>query len=347
MNHSCVLTEQTQLQDVIRLIDEGGIGFLAFINQEGKLLGIITDGDLRRAMLNKVSDLNKIINFHPEVMKSDAPLREIIRSLKKIHVRHMPLVDTQGVLTKVFSLDDLEFASQDNIVVVMAGGLGSRLGELTKNTPKPMLKVGDKPMLQLLVEQFRDQGFTKFIFCLNYKKEIIQEYFSDGAEYGIELDYVIESKRLGTAGALSILPKSKFNKPFFVINADILTSLNFNEALQFHIDSGVAATMCVRQFQHQIPYGVVETRPDMQVVSIQEKPILNFDVNAGIYVLNPELIDMIPADEFFDMPTLFQTLLDKGISTAAYRLMDYWVDIGRKEDLAKANSDVNSDQIIF
>lgn len=345
MKHSFLLTPNTTLQDVVLALDNGGVGFLAFIDENNTLLGIITDGDLRRSILNKTSNIQEIINRKPETMHARTSVRDVMRRLKVLHVRHMPLIDSDGKLITVFSMDDIEFLSRNNYIVIMAGGLGSRLGELTKEIPKPMLKVGDRPMLQHLVEQFRDQGFSKFIFCLNYKKEVIQEHFLDGKKFGVTIDYVIEDKRLGTAGALGLINKKLLVEPFFVINADILTSLDFNKALIYHCEKNAIATMCVRQFQQEVPYGVVSASKELFIENIKEKPSFSFDVNAGIYVLDSLVLDLIPPDTFYDMPTLFQSLIAQKSPCAMFRLLDYWVDIGRKEDLLKANDDINIDNL--
>ena len=175
MKHSFTLNSHTTIEEVVKALDEGGVGFLAFVDHEKKLTGVITDGDLRRGVLNKDLSVQSVINHDPVYMGVTESKDAIISKLKQIHRRHMPLVDGDNRLVSVFSLDDIEFISKKNIVVIMAGGLGTRLGELTKETPKPMLVVGDRPMLQHLVEQFRDQGFNRFVFCLNYKKEVIQK----------------------------------------------------------------------------------------------------------------------------------------------------------------------------
>ena len=242
-------------------------------------------------------------------------------------------------LKSVFSLDDITFVTRDNPVVIMAGGLGSRLGQLTKETPKPMLSIGSKPMLQHLIEQFRDQGFRKFILCVNYKKDIIRNFFSDGEKLGVKITYIEEEKRLGTAGALSLIQPS-INVPYFVVNADILVNIDFMKLLSFHIKSESLATMCVRQYQMQVPYGVVNSNDRNQLLSIDEKPSLSFNVNAGVYLLDPSINSFVPNNKFFDMPSLFDILIDKGIPSTAYPINDYWLDIGHKADLEQANIDM-------
>lgn len=337
MNNTFVLRDNSTFETVVEAVDQGGVGFIAITDENGYLIGILTDGDIRRAFLQKNYELKSIINRTPEVMDISSSQQEIVARLKHLHRRHMPLIAADGILKDVFSLDDIEFVTRDNLVVIMAGGLGSRLGELTKETPKPMLPVGKQPMLQHLIELFREQGFRKFTICVNYKKTIIQDYFNDGSKFGVKIDYVEEKRRMGTAGALSLIERG-LEIPFFVINADILTNLDFVQLLSSHNKNQSKATMCVREFQIQVPYGVVNSDRENSLLSVEEKPKFNFNINAGIYLLDPIVKRFIPHNKFFDMPSLFEILLSEGLKSSVFEVKDYWLDIGRKEDLEQANS---------
>ncbi|MGF1807240.1 nucleotidyltransferase family protein [Aliivibrio sifiae] len=339
MKYTLKYNENDSLKDAVKALDEGGVGFLALVDGNDKLIGIITDGDIRRAILNQETKIANIINVSPFIMNANATKQEVIHKLKKLHRRHMPLVDEDGVLKSVFTLDDVDFSSKENKVVVMAGGLGSRLGELTKDTPKPMLKVGNRPMLQHLIEQFREQGFCDFIFCVNYKKDIISNYFGSGEKFGVNIKYVIEDKRLGTAGALSLL-ENGINESFFVVNADILTTLDFDALLTHHLSRNVQATMCVREFIQTLPYGVIKSDESGNLLAIEEKPSNSYDVNSGIYVLDPTVLNYVPSDQFFDMPELFNDLITHKIDCSVYKLSDYWLDIGKIDDFEQANKDI-------
>ena len=339
MKNAFQLKNNSTFEMIVDALDKGGVGFLAIIDEHEILKGIVTDGDIRRSILKKTYSIEAMLNKNPEVMQHLSPKREIISRLKTLHRRHMPLVDSEGYFKGVFTLDDVEFVTRKNTVVIMAGGLGSRLGELTKDTPKPMLSVGTKPMLQHSVELFSEQGFRNFIFCVNYKKEVIQDYFSDGAKFGVRIEYIEEKSRMGTAGALGLI-KSRIDEPFFVINADVLTNLNFVDFLDFHCKSKSIASMCVKNYKHQVPFGVVNSEFGNKITSIKEKPELNFDINAGVYLLNPDVLINVPKDIFFDMPSLFQSLIEQEKKTSVYRIDDYWIDIGRKEDLERANTDL-------
>ncbi|UTZ36296.1 NTP transferase domain-containing protein [Vibrio campbellii] len=339
MNHTIVYNKSLSLKEVVKVLDDGGIGLVSFVDKDGKLVGILTDGDLRRGILNSVSDIDELVNFKPIKMHVSSSKGDILARLKNLHRRHMPLVDENGVLVSVFTLDDVEFVSRPNTVVIMAGGLGSRLGELTKDTPKPMLHVGDKPMLQHLIEQFREQGFRKFILCLNYKKEKIQDFFKNGEEFSVDIEYITESKRMGTAGALSLINKG-LNEPFIVVNADVLTNMKFGDFLDFHQQSTALASMVVRRYEQIIPFGVVNSSKGGNILNIEEKPSVSFEVNAGIYALDPIILNEIPKNEFFDMPSLFKKLIENKLTCSSYKVNDYWIDIGRKEELEKANEDI-------
>ena len=222
----------------------------------------------------------------------------------------------------------------------MVGGLGSRLRPLTENTPKPMLSVGGKPILQTIVKGFVDKGFNKITMCLGYKSNVIQNFFKDGSEFGATIDYVEEDKQMGTAGALTLLTK-KLNKPFFVMNGDLLTNINYEQMLDYHYLHNSIATMCVREYDMQVPYGVVNTNNE-EIISIEEKPVHSFFVNAGIYLLEPECIKMIPKNEYYDMTSLFEKIISKDQKAISYPLRDYWLDIGKESEYKKANNDFSN-----
>jgi len=337
-----VLSPETTFLDVIKAIDLGGYGYVAIVDADDKLQGMVTDGDVRRCLLNNTHAISALINDSPRTISSETPFEEAITTLKELHLKHMPVIDSNNILLRMIALGEDDFITKDNVVVIMAGGLGTRLGELTKNTPKPMLKVGDRPIIQHIVEQFRDHGYRKFIMCTSYKKEVIEDYFQDGKKFGVTISYINEHKRLGTAGALSLLPDD-LSSPFFVINADVLSSVNYDDLVAAHNDSQAVATMCVRKYSHEIPYGVIECGGDGEVLDIKEKPSCHFNINAGIYILNPIAIKTVPNDTFYDMP---QFLLDLKASIGkinSYTIDDYWIDIGQPLDyeLAQKSLDVN------
>ncbi len=338
MNNRLVLNSQAKFNDAIKLLDLNGNGVLPVVDENERLLGIITDGDIRRAILNNNLDLEHIINKNPHKLHMETSKNHIVNYLKKIHRRHIPLVDDDDKFIKVFTLDEIDFNLKPNWVVIMAGGLGTRLGELTKDTPKPMLKVGAKPMIEHIIDMFVSHGFTKFMLSVNYKAEVIKEYFQDGSKFGIEVKYLEEKKRLGTGGALSLID-IELDEPFFVTNGDVLSSLDYEKLLDYHKEQQSTATMCIRKDSYQIPYGVIEVDDENNIVAMKEKPIEEFFINTGIYVLNTEVLSYVPKDEFFDLPSLFNVLQNKNKITKSFEITDYWIDMGKPKDYEKIQND--------
>jgi len=332
------LSPKATIKDALRIIDSGAIKLALVVDEEDKLLGTITDGDIRRAIL-KGKDLNDSIEYvyfkNPLTVSIDESKENIINLCISKKIYQIPVIDKEGRVVKIMLLDELlKPKTYPNKVVLMVGGLGTRLRPLTEKTPKPMLNVGGKPILQTIVEKFASYGFKNIIMCVNYKSHIIQDYFGDGSGFGVNIEYVLEDKRMGTAGALSLL-KEKPKEPFFVMNGDILTNVNFENMLEYHIQNKVIATMAVREYDFQVPFGVVKMENN-EIKKIEEKPLYKFFVSAGIYLLNPECIDYIPKNEFYDMPTLFEKLIENNKKTISFPLREYWLDIGRIEEYEKA-----------
>ncbi|MBE0616576.1 MAG: nucleotidyltransferase family protein [Proteobacteria bacterium] len=338
MKNTLVFRDGVTFEDAIRLLDENGNGFLPVVDDRRVLLGILTDGDIRRAILNKKTDLLAIINRSPATFAADAPRRQAIQFLKSIHRRHLPLVDTEGHLADVLVLDDIDFNAKPNRVVIMAGGFGRRLGDLTREIPKPMLRVGKKSMLENLIDICSEHGFNRFYISVHYKAHVIQEHFGDGQAFGVQIEYLEEEVPLGTAGSLSLIPE-KPAEPILVINGDILTAVNFEELLDFHTAMGADGTMCVRKYDVQIPYGVVQTS-GRDIVALAEKPVHSCHVNSGIYVLEPAMLDLVPKRQFFNMTSLFEEMISQGRKAISFELVDYWVDVGRPVDFDRATRDL-------
>jgi len=333
-----VLNSDTKFEEAIKLLDQNGNGVLPVVDEENIFNGLITDGDIRKAILNKQLDLEHIINKHPFKMNIKTTTQERLQFLKSKHRRHLPLVDDDDKYIDLFVLDDLEFNSKPNCVVLMAGGLGARLGELTKSTPKPMLRVGEKPILETIIRNFIDHGFNKFYISVNYKSEQIIDYFGSGEQLGIKIKYLHESKRLGTAGGLSLI-EDEIKEPFLVSNGDVITTLNFENMMDFHCQHDSTATMCVREHEYIVPYGVVESS-NGKIKALKEKPTVRLEVNTGIYILDPKALNYVPKDTFFDMPELFELLMAKGLENYVYKLDEYWVDIGHEAEFNRANKDM-------
>ena len=324
----------------LEVLNNSGTQFVAVVDEELRLLGAVTDGDIRRGLLRGIQiqdKVEKVMNKAPKTLASDTPRAKILKIMKEKDIHHLPLVNNKNIITEIVSVSELTLVEKkENHVILMAGGLGSRLASLTTDCPKPMLKVGGKPILETIIEIFKEHGFYKFIISVNYKSEMIEDYFKDGSHLDIEISYLKENTRLGTAGALSLYKTN--NLPFIVMNGDLLTKINFSDLVNFHIKNENVTTMCLRQYEHQIPFGVVVTDQD-SILKIEEKPIRRYFVNGGIYVLNPEMLQYIPNDTFYDMPSFFESLIEKKQKVGAYPFYEYWIDIGRLDDYERAHTE--------
>eukprot|EP00913_Durusdinium_trenchii_P005251 g4897.t1 len=253
-------------------------------------------------------------------------------------LKEVPIVDAGGVLTGLETLSRIvQDDRSDNWVVIMAGGLGTRLRPLTENLPKPLIPVGGKPVLESIIERLAEQGFKRIFLSVNYQAEKVEAYFGDGHEWGVDISYLEESKRLGTAGALTLLPETP-SAPFLVMNADLVTAINFRRLLDFHVDQVADATMGVREYRFQVPYGVIEMSGN-QITEINEKPTQNYFVNGGVYALSPAVLHHVPDGEMYDMPTLFDQVISEGGLASAFPIHEYWIDIGQLDDLQQAQEE--------
>ena len=336
-----LVKESTSILQVLEIIDRSSKQLAIVVDEKKKLLGTISDGDVRRALLNNASLNDSVKNIYfktPTVASSNDSKEDIINlcKIKKLH--QIPIVDNKGNLLGLETLSELiTREKKSNKIILMVGGLGTRLRPLTENTPKPMLKVGNKPILQTIVEKFAQYGYTDITMCVNYKSDVIQEYFGNGIAFVVTIEYILERHRMGTAGALSLLKNSP-NEPFFVMNGDLLTNVNLEYLHDFHILNKSIATMCVREYDFQVPYGVVKVDVN-KILSIDEKPIYKFFISAGIYMLSPESLEYIPKNQFYDMPTLFEKLISENQNIISFPLQEYWLDIGRIEEYKKANEE--------
>lgn len=336
-----LVTAGTSLREAIHILDSGAMQIVLVVDESNRLMGTVTDGDIRRGILKGVSldePASKIMNPSPTVARTGDERQLILTMMQQKQLHHIPVVDEHGSLVGLEILDEIiQRRVRDNPVVLMAGGLGSRLQPLTKDCPKPMLQVGNKPLLETILENFIEYGFHKFYISLNYMGEVIKAHFGDGSRWNVDIIYLEEDRKLGTAGALSLLPV-KPTSPMLVMNGDILTKVNFRQLLEFHLEHGAQATMCVREYDFQVPYGVVKI-DRQRITGIDEKPVQRFFVNAGIYVLDPATMDMIPKDAYYDMPSLFESLIRRGDETSAFPIREYWLDIGQLADYDRANGE--------
>ena len=340
--HTMLISNEKTVYDALSTLDKSFGEVVIVVDEYMHLLGTITDGDIRRAILRGVElhdSVTCVMNSKPYHVPNTLHKHEAFVLMRRAVIRQLPIVDENGRVCGVHTLSTmLDIPSIDNQVIIMAGGLGSRLGELTKEMPKPMLPIDGKPILEHVLSEFIDQGFHRFLISVNYKAEIIEQYFGHGERFGVSIEYLREDKRLGTAGALSLLSEIPLQS-FIVANGDILTKLNFPDLLHYHGHHESYATMVIREHDYQIPFGVVETGIQNEILNIHEKPRYTYSVNAGIYCLEPEVLNYIPKDRYFDMTTLFDVLREHDRHIVAYSLKDYWIDIGRIADLEKAREE--------
>lgn len=335
------LRPDDSLKSALEVIEANARGIAFVTDESGMLLGTITDGDIRRAILKNYSldiAVKLIMNEHFIFVTKNytRTLIETIYDQKQIN--QLPVLDDKMRLIEIVFYSDLKKTPvKENWVILMAGGYGTRLAPLTNDVPKPMLKVGARPILETIVEQLKSYGFKNLIFSLNYKSSIIENYFQDGSNFGVRIEYVKEKKRLGTAGAIR-LAKRFLDKPFMVVNADILTKLNFENFMRYHLKHGNDITIGTRKYELQIPYGVVDIT-DETVSSLVEKPRINYFVNGGVYCLQPEAADMIPENEYYDITQLISSMTGTSKKVGSFPITEYWMDIGHMEDYNQANID--------
>lgn len=345
---SLFISPDHSIRTAIKCVDRGSCGIALVVDQERCLLGTITDGDVRRAVLDgtdlesPVSELlsRKISTQYPKpVTASPETDRKLLIALMHEQVlRQIPILDNDDRVVDLVMMDDL-IPTQDLQLqaVIMAGGFGMRLRPLTEDLPKPMLPVGDKPLMELVIEQLRQVGIRRVNVTTHYKPGKISDYFGDGSSFGVELNYVNEDKPLGTGGSLGLIDKP--TEPMLVINGDILTQVDFRAMLAYHQEHQAIMTIAVRQYDIKVPYGVIECEGS-RVCSLKEKPQMHFLVNAGVYLLEPKVYEFIPNGEHFNMTDLIQRLLDSNHTVASFPIIEYWLDIGQLADYEHAQHDM-------
>ena len=329
------------LREALTAIDRAASQMALVVDADRRLLGTLSDGDARRGLLKGLSLTDKVsaaMHLNPTVARDDESRQSLLATMRRRGLHQVPVVDSCGVVVGMEVVDDfLATPVRNNWVVIMAGGLGKRLEQLTHDTPKPMLRVGSRPLLETILRSYAAHGFWRFYFAVNYKAEQIEQHFGDGSAFGVEIKYLREEQRLGTAGALSLLPEAP-TQPIVVTNADLLTKADVGFMLDQHAESGADATMAVRDYEMQVPFGVVRERAGI-IEAIDEKPFQRFTVSAGIYVLSKHVLELVPRDSYFDMPALFEATARQGLSARCHRIDGYWLDIGRLPDYERANLD--------
>lgn len=338
-----LLSPDTPAESALRVLDDSGLRLVLVVDEQRRLLGTLTDGDVRRGLLRHVNFMTAVVadimHREPRVALASAS-REQLRHLMEQHsLLHIPLLDRDDRVVGLETYQEvLQRPRRNNWVFLMAGGFGKRLRPLTDNCPKPMLLVGGKPMLQTILEGFIAAGFHRFYISVHYLPEAIKNYFGDGSKWGVKIVYIEEDLPLGTGGALGLLPGTD-DLPIIMMNGDILTRLDFNALLDFHEKHAADLTLCVREYDVQIPFGVVEGN-DVTVTSIVEKPTHRFFVNAGIYVVTPQAIARVLPSMRVDMPDLIKQIITDQRNVSMFPIHEYWLDIGRPEDFDVAQTSI-------
>lgn len=344
------VTCETTIRATLDCININAKGLALVLDEDERLLGTITDGDVRRAVLagtSLESPLRKLLDeraLTPYPQPITAPvgtsIPDLLHVMNERGVRHIPLLDPDGRVVDVALIQDLMKECEVPLrAVVMAGGFGSRLMPLTNEVPKPMLPVGDTPLLELIVKQLQQSGIHRVNLATHYKPEVIREHFGDGQDFGLAIEYVNEDQPLGTAGALSLMKEK--GEPLLVINGDILTEVDFRAMLAYHREHKAEITVAVREYDFQVPYGVIQCEGST-VTGVQEKPVYSFFVNAGIYLLEPSVLEHIPGGRRSDMTDLIKYLVEQGRRVVSFPVVEYWLDIGRHADYEQAQQDIKS-----
>jgi dTDP-glucose pyrophosphorylase len=334
-----VLSIDANIQQAISNLDKVGVKIIMILNEAKQLEGTISDGDIRRGLLkglNMNSPITSVIRHNPFVVTPDVNRDMVLQLMVANKIQQVPVVDEYRHVVGLHLWDEITTAqTRNNLMVIMAGGLGKRLRPHTENCPKPLLPIAGKPMLEHIIERAKLEGFSKFIIAVHYLGEMIEDYFSNGKKFGVEIDYLREDAPLGTAGALGLLG-SKPSAPFVITNGDVITDIRYGELLDFHIRHNATATMAVRQHEWQHPFGVVQI-DGLEIIGFEEKPIARSHINAGVYVLEPKALSVLKPNTHCDMPTLFERLQAKSERTVAYPMHEPWLDVGRPDDLITAN----------
>jgi len=335
-----LLPTDVTLQEAISNLDATALQIALIVSPDGVLVGTITDGDIRRGLLRGLdlnSKIDLIIYREPLVVPPHLDRDTVLQLMQANKIRQLPVVDEDQCVVGLHLWDDLMVPRQRaNLMVIMAGGQGTRLRPHTESCPKPLLPIGGKPILEHIIERARADGFQRFVLAIHYLGHMIEDYFGDGSRWQVQIDYLREESPMGTAGAIGLLnPRPEI--PFLVSNGDVLTDISYGGLLDFHCCHGASATMAVRLHEWQNPFGVVRTK-GVDIIGFEEKPLIRSHINAGVYVLAPSSLDALSAGEYCDMPTLFSRLQEKTSRTIVYPMHESWLDVGRVDDLGSAQT---------
>jgi dTDP-glucose pyrophosphorylase len=341
-----ILPTNAIIEQAIRNLSEVSVRIVLVTNEAGVLEGTLSDGDIRRGLL-KGLDLNSpiagIIRHNPLVVPPELGRELVMQLMVANKIQQIPVVDECRHVVGLHLWDEISTTpTRSNLMVIMAGGLGTRLHPHTENCPKPLLPVGGKPMLEHIINRAKQEGINHFVLAIHYLGHMIEAHFGNGERLGVQIDYLREETPLGTAGALRLLNPLP-DAPFLVTNGDVITDIRYGELLDFHTRHAASATMAVRVHEWQHPFGVVKIQ-GVEIVGFEEKPIARSHINAGVYALEPEALCVLSADAHCDMPTLFERLQAKAKRAVAYPMHEPWLDVGGPLDLQLANNQGQSQE---
>lgn len=345
MKHSwqdILISPETTMQDTIAVIDKGALQLAIVVDEAQHLRGVVTDGDIRRALLKHKElscEIADVMNATPIVAEVGTSKAKLLSLMNRKGLKAIPLIE-QGKLVGLETLQHMvDKKIYDNPIFLMAGGFGTRLKPLTDNCPKPLLKLGGKPILEIILERFINAGFHQFYISTHYMPEVIHAHFGDGSKWGVDIHYVHEEKPLGTGGALGLLPANLPDLPLIMMNGDVLTNVDMEELLNYHNQQDAMCTMCVCEYEYQVPYGVIQSE-GQRVTKLVEKPIEKYFVNAGIYVVSEALLKQVGHNQVIDMPTLIEQQMERDELVSLFPLHEYWKDIGQIHDFNQAQEDI-------
>ncbi|WP_144393553.1 nucleotidyltransferase family protein [Pleionea sediminis] len=348
MNNSwkkVLIGEDANVREALKVIDSNSMKVALVVDEYCHLKGLVADGDIRRGMLNGIGfndSVTSIMTTEPHTAPVASSKEQLKTLMQEKQILAVPLIDEYGCVQGLVTIRDaLDVETKKNPVFIMAGGFGTRLRPLTDNCPKPMLKVGGKPILHIIIDIFKRSGFTEFYISTHYLPEVIMDYFGDGSAFGVNIKYVHEDTPLGTGGALGLLPSDMPELPLIMINGDILTNVNFSHLLDFHVKNDAEVTMCVRDYEVKVPFGVVEGNGNL-ITRMVEKPTYRYFVNAGIYIISPNVYKKVNSMAVIDMPTLLEKHIEQGDKVLKLPIHEYWLDIGRIDDFSRAQQDIET-----
>ena len=342
-----ILPVDATMEQAINSLNSSGLQIVLIVTEDDRLIGTVTDGDIRRGLLRGLeltTPVDAIVQRRPLVAPLEMSLNAVLQLMQINRIHQLPVVDGQRRVVSLHVWNELIMSPQLlNLMVIMAGGQGTRLRPFTETCPKPLLPVAGKPMLEHIIERARKDGFYHFVLAIHYLGHMIEDYFGNGSRWQVRIDYVREEQPLGTAGALNLLTPRP-TSPFVVTNGDVMADVRYAEMLDFHIRYNATATMAVRLHEWQNPFGVVNTS-GVDIVGFVEKPITRAHINAGIYVLDPCTLDNLVADERCDMPELFTRVMERRQRTIVYPMHEPWLDVGRPLDYQRVEKELQSNSL--